>query len=138
MVSRLREGVRAGARTSLKELLSRDRADPGTLRSGALRKAYRGGDTLVRRVVREAAEYTGYAVANLINMMSPEVVVLGGGVIEALKAEMMPVVIEKARAHALLRQHEPAILATKLGDYAGITGAAVLASRRQKRRRATD
>jgi glucokinase len=47
-----------------------------------LRKALRRGDKLVERVIEEAAEYIGIGIANLVNLLSPQVVVLGGGVIE--------------------------------------------------------
>jgi glucokinase len=50
------------------------------LKSGDLRKALRRGDKLTEKVVESAAEYTGIAIANLANILGPEVIVLGGGV----------------------------------------------------------
>ena len=58
---------------------------------------------------------------------------LGGGVMEALADEMMSVIIKTAKDHAMpgtLKGVE--IIASKLGDNAGITGAAVLARRAAK------
>ena len=72
-------------------------------------------------------------VANLANILGPEVVVLGGGVMEALADEMMSVIVKTAKDHAMpgtLKGVE--IIASKLGDNAGITGAAVLARRAAK------
>jgi glucokinase len=72
-------------------------------------------------------------VANLVNILGPEVVVLGGGVIEALADEMMGIIIKNAKEHAMpgtIKGVE--IVAAKLGDNAGITGAAVLARRESK------
>ena len=72
-------------------------------------------------------------MANLANVLNPEVVVLGGGVLEALQDEMMSVIVETARDYAMpgaLKGVE--IIASKLGDSAGITGAAVLARREAK------
>jgi glucokinase len=111
-------------------MLGDDLAD---LRSGDLRKAIRRGDKFVDRIIESAAEYIGIATANLINVLNPEVVVLGGGVIEALADEMMSVIIETAKDYAMpgtLKGVE--IIASKLGDNAGITGAAVLARRETK------
>ena len=71
------------------------------LRSGDLRKAIRKGDKLVEKVIEEAAEYTGIAVANLINIFNPQVVVLGGGVIDALGDEMMAIIVETAHDYAM-------------------------------------
>jgi glucokinase len=85
--------------------------------------------------VHDAAEYTGIAIADLIHMLSPEIVVLGGGVIDALEKQMLPTIRRTARAHSLLRfVHEPKIVATQLGDHAGITGAAAIARDHQRRR----
>jgi glucokinase len=128
MVSRLQDAVKKGEHTILEDLLVQERRERGALRSGSLRRAVRSGDALAKRVVHQAAEYTGIAIADLIHMLSPEIVVLGGGVIGALEREMMPTIRRTARAHSLLRfVHEPTIMASRLGDHAGITGAAALA-----------
>jgi glucokinase len=126
----IKAGVKDGQKTILTEMLGNDLED---LRSGDLRKAMRRGDKFVDRVIEGASEYIGIATANLINILNPEVVVLGGGVIEALADEMMGVIVETAKDYAMpgtLKGVE--IIASKLGDNAGITGAAVLARRETK------
>lgn len=126
----IKAGIKDGQKTLLTEMLGDDLAD---LRSGDLRKAIRRGDKFVDRIIEGAAEYIGIATANLINILNPEVVVLGGGVIEALADEMMSVIVETAKDYAMpgtLKGVE--IIASKLGDNAGITGAAVLARRETK------
>jgi glucokinase len=103
------------------------------LRSGDLRKAIRRGDKFVAKVVADAAEYIGIGVSNLVNVLGPEVVVLGGGVMEALQDEMMSIITKTAKEHAMpgtLKGVE--IVASKLGDMAGITGAAALAKKGSK------
>jgi glucokinase len=100
------------------------------MRSGDLRKAIRRGDEFVEKVIEQAAHYTGIAVGNLINLLNPEVIVLGGGIIEQLEREMLPTIGKVARAHALPGTDKGIeIIATRLGDDAGITGGAVLARR---------
>lgn len=122
--------IKDGEKTILTEMLGPDLAD---LRSGDLRKAIRRGDKLVDRIVAEAAEYIGVAVGNLINILNPEVVVLGGGVIEALEDEMMSVIVKTAMESALSGTAKGiSIIASKLADEAGITGGAVLARRECK------
>jgi glucokinase len=126
----IKAGVKDGQKTLLTEMLGDDLAD---LRSGDLRKAIRRGDKFVDRIIEGAAEYIGVATANLVNILNPEVVVLGGGVIEALADEMISVIIETAKDYAMpgaLKGVE--IIASKLGDNAGITGAAVLARKETK------
>ncbi|MGO9201538.1 MAG: ROK family protein [Limisphaerales bacterium] len=126
----IKAGIKDGQRTVLTDLLGNNLDD---LRSGDLRKAIRRGDKFVDRIVDSAAEYIGIATANLINIFNPEVVVLGGGVIEALADEMMGVIVETAQDYAMPGSMKGVeIVASKLGDSAGITGGAVLARRETK------
>jgi glucokinase len=126
----IQNAVKEGQKTILTDMLGPGLND---LRSGDLRKAIRRGDKFVDHVVEEAAEYTGIAVANLINLFNPEVIVLGGGVMEALENEMLAIVIETAMDYALAGTAKGIeIVASKLGDDAGIVGGAVLARRASK------
>jgi glucokinase len=126
----IKAGVKDGEKTLLTDMLGDDLSD---MRSGDLRKAIRRGDKFVDKVVEGAAEYIGIGVANLVNILSPEVVVLGGGVMEALADEMMSVVVETAKDYAMPGTMKGVeIIASKLGDSAGITGGAVLARRGTK------
>jgi len=124
---KIQTAVKDGQKTILTEMLGDSLAD---MRSGDLRKAIRKGDKFVEKVVAEAAEFAGIGVANLINILNPEVVVVGGGVIEALENEMMPTLVKTAKDHVMPgTMNGIEIKASKLGDHAGITGAAVLARR---------
>lgn len=131
ILKRIEAAVKDGQKTVLTEMLGSDLDD---LRSGDLRKALKRGDKLVEKVVEEAAEYTGIAVANVINLLNPEVIVVGGGVIDALEDDMLAIIIETARDYAMNgTTNGIEILASKLGDEAGITGGAVLARRETKK-----
>ncbi len=122
---RLQNAVKDGQKTVLTELLGDNLAD---MRSGDLRKALKKGDKLVEKVIEDAAEYTGIAVGNIINLINPEYIVLGGGVIDALEDEMMAIIVETARDYAMAGTAKGIeIISSRLGDHAGITGAAVLA-----------
>ncbi len=122
---RIHSAVKDGQKTILTDLLGADLSD---LRSGDLRKALKRGDKLVEKVIEDAAEYTGIAVGNIINIVNPEYIVLGGGVIDALEDEMMAIIVETAKDYAMAGAAKGVeIIASKLGDNAGITGAAVLA-----------
>ena len=77
------------------------------------------------------AEHSGDTA--LRHVLGPKVVVLGGGVVEALADEMMSVIIQTAKDHAMPgRLKGVEIIASKLGDNATITGPAVLARRAAK------
>ena len=126
----IQSAIKNGEKSLLTEMLGEDLKD---LRSGDIRKAIRRGDKMVEKIVEEAAEYIGVAIGNLVNILNPEVVVLGGGVMEALSDEMMPTIGKSAKSHVLpgtFRNVE--IMASKLGDNAGITGAAALAREKTK------
>ena len=97
------------------------------IRSGALARAIDAGDTMVEEVVRKAAFYVGIAVGNLINILSPEAVVLGGGLVEAMEALYMQEVKRAVKTHAMpFLRKGVRIMPAKLGDDAVVLGAARL------------
>jgi glucokinase len=125
LFNQIRAAVKAGQKTILTEILG---GDLSKLRSGSLRKAIRKGDKFVEKLVLEAARYTGIAVASLINILNPEVVVLGGGIMEALEEEIFPTITKTARECVMPGTGQGVqIVASKLADNAGVMGAAVLA-----------
>ena len=127
---RIQAAVKDGEKTVLTDMLGDDLAD---MRSGHLRKAIRRGDKLVGKIIAEAAQHIGVGITNLVNVLGPEVVVLGGGVIEALADEMMPTISETVKDHAMPGSMKGVeIRASRLGDDAGITGGAVLARQKTK------
>ena len=127
---KIQTAVKEGQKTVLTEMLGPDLED---LRSGDLRKAMKRGDKFVEHVIEEAAEYTGVAVANLINVFNPEIVVIGGGLMEQLEDDMLAIIIETAMDYAMPGTAKGIeIVASKLSDDAGITGGAVLARRNTK------
>jgi glucokinase len=127
---KIQSAVKDGQKTVLTEMLGEDLKE---LRSGDLRKAIRKDDKFTEKIIEEAAEFTGIAVANLINIFNPEVVVLGGGIIDALEDEMMPIITKTAKEYAMSGTAKGIeIIATKVGDDAGILGGAVLARKETK------
>lgn len=130
MFNRIQAAVKDGQKTLLTEMLG-EKID--NLKSGDLRKALRRGDKFVEKVIEDAAEYIGIAVGNLVNLFNPEIVVLGGGVIDALEDEMVGIITEVAHDYTIPgSDKELEIIVSKLGNDAGITGAAVLARQQLK------
>jgi glucokinase len=83
------------------------------------------GDELALEIFRRMGIYLGIGVANLINILNPEIIVIGGGVVngwELFEKHMHHEVEE--RAFPLLRVK---IVRAKCGDDAGLLGAARLA-----------
>ena len=58
--------------------------DLSNIRSGALAAAIKAGDGVIELIVRSAAQWLGVGVANVVNLISPDVIVLGGGLVEAM------------------------------------------------------
>ena len=126
IVESLQRAVAAGRQSSLASLLS----DGGSrLSSGGLAEAWRAGDTLTVEVLGRVQHYLGLHVASLVNFLDPEVIVFGGGVIEALGEAFVAPIRPIAYQHFLQRRdaERVQILVSQLGDHAGILGAAVLA-----------
>jgi len=93
-------------------------------------KVYRAGsagDQLALEVFRRMGGYLGIGLVNLINILNPEMIVIGGGVAngwELFEREMRHQVVE--RAFPLLAA-QVKIVPAKCGDDAGLLGAARLA-----------
>ena len=121
----LRTAMRFGRETVLTELVK----DGGRIKSGMLAKAARAGDGLVLETLAGAGRYLGLLTASLVNMIDPEVIVFGGGLIEACQEWMMPVIRGTAVEHFINRLDAAnvRILVAALGDHAGVLGAAMLA-----------
>ncbi len=86
----------------------------------------RDGDKAVENVVRQAAQTVGYAVVNLVHMLCPEVIILGGGLVEALEELYLEEVNRIAKKNILpCYSGMFEVKMAKLGDDAGAMGAAL-------------
>ena len=61
-----------------------DSNENGVFRSKKLKKALEAGDAVAMKAVDRACHYLAIATGNMINTISPDLVVYGGGVIEAV------------------------------------------------------
>lgn len=101
------------------------------IRSKVLSKAIKAEDKVALKVMNRAAKYLGIGVASIVNFLNPEVIVLGGGVMEAMEDFYMPRVMKVVEKYAMPRSMDGvSIVPAQLGDDAGILGAAVLARQR--------
>jgi len=90
-------------------------------------RAAEKGDRLAREILEESAEYLGIGVANLINIFNPELVILGGGVLEVIP-DMLEKIEATVKRRALPAASQGAkIVPARLGNDAGIIGGALLA-----------
>lgn len=89
----------------------------------------RKGDGVCISVARDTAKYAGMAVANLITMLDPDVVVLGGMIVSASDILLEPIRVECARRIGPRSSDTPRILLSPLGDEAVAIGTAGAAFR---------
>lgn len=99
--------------------------------SSVLFAAARAGDKVTLTALENAQKYLAILVGNLLNVIDPQVVVVGGGVVEKFGDEFVAPIRQGALAMALARPGEPSrIVASELGDLAGALGATVWARMR--------
>jgi glucokinase len=107
--------------------LGRAQADGQELAGPLVTELARSGDAAARSVLELVGTRLGVAVANLVNIFNPQVVVLGGGVMGAGDLLLEPVrAVVAARALPPSRE-EVRILPAAFGSDAGMVGAAALA-----------
>jgi glucokinase len=123
------EGVRlmkTGLAPKLHELVG---GDAGKITPKEMAAAAEAGDEAVREGIVRAAEFLGIGVANVIAVLYPDLVVMGGGV-----AEMGPILLDHVRDVVRRRIgmfpiDDLRIERSLLGEKAGLLGAIALASR---------
>jgi glucokinase len=120
--------LKKGKKSVLSELTS---GDLGAIRSGVLAKAIRANDKLTLKVIKKATKYLGIGIGSIVNFLNPEMIVLGGGVVEALDDTFLDSIRKASEKYALPNTLSGVqIVRAKLGDNAGILGAAALARQR--------
>jgi len=98
------------------------------LTSRDLAQAIAQNDAVAVRAARRSARYAGLAIGGVVNLWDPAVVVIGGGIAEALGPRYVESTREIAYRQILASSaREVPIVASKLGDDAGLLGAALTA-----------
>lgn len=125
------EAAKAAHRGDAPYLFKETGTDLADIRSGALSASVEKGDKVVKRLVEQAAETIGYAVANVVHILAPDKIVLGGGLVEAMEDLIVGTVRKTARSNVMsVYKDRFEVVAAKLGDDAGVKGAAAWAKRK--------
>ena len=128
IIRRINKAIGKGFPTILQERLARK---GGRIKSGDLADAVAAGDHVAVSEVKRAAHYLGLGLGSLMNVLGPEIVIIGGGVTEALGEHFVEMVRHEARGQAIADpQSKIRIERAALGDDSGIHGAALLARER--------
>ncbi len=106
--------------------------DFATIKASLLQEAYRKGDQVAVDALNELAHYLGVGIATYITIFGPDLIVIGGGVFEALGKELLPQVKESARRRVFpeTSYRDTRISLTQLGDNSVGLGAIAYARNR--------
>ncbi|MEM7108291.1 MAG: ROK family protein [Bacteroidota bacterium] len=96
--------------------------EPLTLKQ--IMQKYQGGDPNALKTIERLIHFFGLGISSIINILDPDIIVLGGGVgnIDLLYTRG----IEEAKKYTFNTRFDTKIVKPKLGDSAGVFGAAFL------------
>lgn len=126
------EELRRGRESKLRGMLPNPLPDPldtTLIRSQMIAQAVAQNDQLVVESVTDGARYLAAGLALIINFYNPPRIILGGGLVDAVDL-YFEVAARYAGAEALQVARGVKIIRSKLGDNAGIIGAALLRNAR--------
>ncbi|MEO1130006.1 MAG: ROK family protein [Planctomycetota bacterium] len=110
-------------------LLEPYRRDPDAVTLQMMAEAYAAGDDLVGEVIDRAADLLGLTIGNVVTLLSMPLILLGGGLTEAMGEKYVRRVESATRANvfppAIAEKVE--VRGTQLGPDAGLIGAGMLA-----------
>ena len=99
----------------------------GVFRSSALKKAIAADDPVAMETVDRACHYLAVATGNLINIFSPQLVVYGGGVMEAVGDIFVEKILAEVDRYCFPSIRDTVeIKAAGLGDYSVVYGCLAL------------
>lgn len=126
IVNRLVAMVNANHPSILRELAG---AKWPRIRSKVLSKALNKDDALTVRVIGDAARAIGTSIAGVVTLLSLDCVVIGGGLTEALDDRWIQWITDNFHdaAFPAVCREKCKVVESKLGDDAGLIGAAILA-----------
>ncbi|MEV6969730.1 ROK family glucokinase [Hamadaea sp. NPDC051192] len=109
-------------------LLDKAAGDVGAINGPMVTEAALAGDALAIDAFRQVGAWLGVAMADMVQILDPQVIVIGGGVVEAGDLLMKPTLMSyqeqlAQRAKSPIAEVRPA----RMGNLAGIVGAADLA-----------
>lgn len=116
--------VKLGKRSLLSKLLK----EKVPIKSKAISNALKKNDAVTVKTVTNASVVIGKTLANINNLLNLQMIVLGGGVLEAAADFMTPIIKKSFKENSLKDAGKAVkIYATKLGDEAALYGGIALA-----------
>ncbi len=124
------EAAQAAYRGQAPNLLKSCGTDISKITSGKLAAAIEAGDTAIEEIMKKAANLLGAGVATIVHLLAPDIIVLGGGLVEAMPKLYIEGVRKSANARLLGPYRNTfKVVPAQLEDDAGVKGAAAWARR---------
>lgn len=103
--------------------------DPDRVTAPMVFKAAAAGDALCELLLDDVATYLGLGLANIVHLLNPQAIILGGGVMEQGEV-LLPRIDQRMRTHLFKVQREGLVVKrAALGDRSGLWGALQLVRR---------
>ena len=101
--------------------------DPEQISASIVCEAATKGDLIARQIIDRTVEYLSIGIINLILILNPQIIVLGGDICRLPGLEEQFIEPIRRNASRIVPFEMPRITATSLGEDAGILGATFLA-----------
>jgi len=107
-------------------MLEMVKGDVNAITSHHVGEAFRAGDVLAREILEEAVHLVTIWLGNIIDLLDPDVMVIGGGVAEMLRPFFEEILLKVPQWCVNPRASEIPLLMAHYGADAGIAGGAAL------------
>jgi glucokinase len=122
---RAREAIAADA-TRGGGLLALAGGDATAIRSEMVQRAAGAGDELAREILSETIEYLAIWLGNIVDLLEPDVMILGGGVSEMLRPHFGEIQAQMKNWCVNARYADIPLVPAHYGENSGIAGGAAL------------
>jgi len=120
----VRQAIRKGTKTVVTKLVD---GKNDVIKSRVLREALNKKDPLITQIITRAAETLGLSCISIRHLFDPEMIIFGGGVIEACGNFMLPMIRKVTEKDPLFSKIPKCkIVKSQLGDDAVLLGAVAL------------
>jgi glucokinase len=123
IAQRARDQVAAGHKSRMLELAG---GNPGAITGEVIVKAYAEGDVLANAILNNAVEMLSVWLSNMIDLLDPDVIVIGGGAAALYQTFFDQIRERVAKLTVNPRSSEVPVLAARYGADSGIAGGAAL------------
>ena len=125
IIEKVRSALRKGVISTLAG------QEDGTLTIESVVAAARAGDRLSQNVISEAGTHLGTALADIVNLLNPQKIILGGAVPRVAQSLLLEPLMLSLRQRAFSHSvHDLEVVISRLGEEAAAVGAALLVAER--------